>query len=1137
LWNSKPVGVVSAGERDGDPADVQKTPVGRGAEGGKKVTRDRWYGSRALALTLALLLGGLGSGWAAEQASVQRAELDKARQLLAQGAYARAKAVFETLKKTGTDAATPEALDRDIARCNEGLVAEVRAQEAAEAEAARTAAARKQREEATLARLKAMRDEAVELQKREEYDKATEIYAKVSQAYLEMRVREALGLMGRGRYAEAKDILAKAEEGIEQHKIKIDPELRQQMAAATARMDVLVENRAAALELLGAPDTTGVGTRFLADEYFDKGKDALGRNDGEAAHNWLRLAKHYEDALAKERREQLPGLLAQAVALRDKNVEETRRKFEEAQAKQDLLERARIFSASLEQVEKVRMGRDVQMAEDNYQLALKAYDNLKLQDALKHIEEALRWYPMHKKAAWLKSRIEAELGVGERLEPMARSLRNEHRIRTEMVEVRLATGLQEADELMAKGQYEDAVGKYVECQSLVRYLRGERDLTGEENRIRGNLEEARRLLSEQKRREEMDRKIRSQEAIAGTVRALEMADRRERAQFLRMAYEEYTRGKYQSCIEMCEKIDQIDPGNQAAKELRKNAIKAQRQRDWQVLEEENREARRREVLSLKEKLLWQDAIVKYPSREVWREIERRGPVPLPSGEAVTTPADLDLEQALQKEVEFSFEGTPLKDVVDFLRQVVQKNLVLDERSIAEDERLVTMTLSKVPLQSALNLILGQDMGYIIKDGAIFISTRDRLRAVEPMDFRIYDVRDLTQSNARGQDTTDDDDDTSSTSTTSTTSTSSGSSDVVGLIRLLTGPENWRSVAVVGGTGDDDDDTSSTDLLSSDVEGEEGRTGGTMVLREPGDLLVNQTKRIHAQIEDILTKLRELIDVQVSIEARIVNFTDDFYREVGTNWSNITWSSRKYDLGLFTFPRTSWEITQITSASSVPSGQLDILPDFQVSAKFLDHGQAAAFIRAVKASTYAQVMQAPAITLINTNQGTIQITKNQAYVSTFTIGEAGAAAPTIATFSTGVTLDVTPVVSADRRYVELDLTPDISTGELQSFSFSEVRLGGNNNGATIVTTQIQQPVEDQQTVETVVRVPDRGTLVIGGLSRAADYRQESGIPFLANLPFLKRLFTRMAEYKQRQHLLMLVTPTILIQQEQEDKIPH
>ena len=87
----------------------------------------------------------------------------------------------------------------------------------------------------------------------------------------------------------------------------------------------------------------------------------------------------------------------------------------------------------------------------------------------------------------------------------------------------------------------------------------------------------------------------------------------------------------------------------------------------------------------------------------------------------------DLEQALEKEIEFSFVRTPLKDVVNFIGQVVQKNIVLDPKAVAKDERLVTLTVRRIPLKKALDLILGKDMGYIIKDRAIFISTKSRLR--------------------------------------------------------------------------------------------------------------------------------------------------------------------------------------------------------------------------------------------------------------------------------------------------------------------------------------------------------------------------------------------------------------------------
>lgn len=90
---------------------------------------------------------------------------------------------------------------------------------------------------------------------------------------------------------------------------------------------------------------------------------------------------------------------------------------------------------------------------------------------------------------------------------------------------------------------------------------------------------------------------------------------------------------------------------------------------------------------------------------------------------VETPHDIPLALDLAKHVSYSFEGTPLKDVVDFLRQLCKVNFVIEPNVIAEDERLVTMTLSKVPLGRALNLVIGADLRIVIRDGAIVIERR------------------------------------------------------------------------------------------------------------------------------------------------------------------------------------------------------------------------------------------------------------------------------------------------------------------------------------------------------------------------------------------------------------------------------
>jgi len=90
----------------------------------------------------------------------------------------------------------------------------------------------------------------------------------------------------------------------------------------------------------------------------------------------------------------------------------------------------------------------------------------------------------------------------------------------------------------------------------------------------------------------------------------------------------------------------------------------------------------------------------------------------------TPPWERKLRAALKKRMSCSFEDTPLRDVVAFLRQMTQTNFVLDQAAIAKGEPLVTMTLKDVTVESVLNLALGQEFEWVIRDEVIFISTRD-----------------------------------------------------------------------------------------------------------------------------------------------------------------------------------------------------------------------------------------------------------------------------------------------------------------------------------------------------------------------------------------------------------------------------
>ncbi len=98
---------------------------------------------------------------------------------------------------------------------------------------------------------------------------------------------------------------------------------------------------------------------------------------------------------------------------------------------------------------------------------------------------------------------------------------------------------------------------------------------------------------------------------------------------------------------------------------------------------------------------------------------------------------------LSELVSFDFVVTPLEDVVGFLSGLKKVNMVIDERGMKEREHLdVTLRLKEVRLEDALHWItVLLDLHHVVRDGAIFISTREGIRARDFTTMTRYDRRE------------------------------------------------------------------------------------------------------------------------------------------------------------------------------------------------------------------------------------------------------------------------------------------------------------------------------------------------------------------------------------------------------------
>ncbi|MFQ5590548.1 MAG: hypothetical protein ACE5HE_05245 [Phycisphaerae bacterium] len=221
----------------------------------------------------------------------------------------------------------------------------------------------------------------------------------------------------------------------------------------------------------------------------------------------------------------------------------------------------------------------------------------------------------------------------------------------------------------------------------------------------------------------------------------------------------------------------------------------------------------------------------------------------------------------------------------------------------------------------------------------------------------------------------------------------------------------------------------------------------------------------------------------------------------------------------------------TMPSDVPGSFAgsNVGPALSIFGSFLDNIQVDFLIRATQADSRTSVLTAPRLVVFNGGSAWVAVTVQTNFVSglnPIVAQGAVAQAPQTQTIDAGASLFVRATVTADRRYVMMLLAPGVTRLlSLNSFTFS--------GGTGAFPAFIQLPTLSAQRLQTVVSVPDGGTLLIGGQKLSSETEVEAGVPILSKIPILKRAYSARTLVKDEQTLLILIKPKILIQSEQEE----
>lgn len=165
------------------------------------------------------------------------------------------------------------------------------------------------------------------------------------------------------------------------------------------------------------------------------------------------------------------------------------------------------------------------------------------------------------------------------------------------------------------------------------------------------------------------------------------------------------------------------------------------------------------------------------------------------------------------------------------------------------------------------------------------------------------------------------------------------------------------------------------------------------------------------------------------------------------------------------------------------------------------------LNALIQDSQARVLTNPRLTIQHGVEASFNSTTNVPILSTTTT--ATTTTQTVQQLAIGEQLQITPFIDESTRTVTMSLRPNIST-----------------RGNTVSVGTQSVPEQNTRNVETILRVKDGDSAVIGGLMRKIDNEQVSKIPLLGDIPILGSLFSTTSREKEDVEVVIIVTPRIL-----------
>jgi MSHA biogenesis protein MshL len=455
-------------------------------------------------------------------------------------------------------------------------------------------------------------------------------------------------------------------------------------------------------------------------------------------------------------------------------------------------------------------------------------------------------------------------------------------------------------------------------------------------------------------------------------------------------------------------------------------------------------------------------------------------------EAPAKPADLEELWVTQVEekrkleerlLSFSVKGVDVREVLRGLAQAGELNIVFDP----DISGSVTIDLKDVTLADALEMILGPL-------GLEYRRERNVIRVRKPqLETRIFtlDYVNLMRSGT-------------STMSVSASAASTGGVTSGGTTGTTTGPTPVVGGGLAGGSISVDSRQRETEFykdIADDLKPLLSPQGRLAVNKQSGTVAVTDFPANLRQVAAFLETVTGTILRQVLINAQVLEVTlNDSFR-FGIDWTVVA---------------------EILASQGTLTALQRLSPNtglFQIGVTGSDYS---VVIDTISTQGEVNVLSNPRVTALNNQKAVIRVARDDVFfVTQVSIVEQGGQLIERTTqtipqvVSIGVTLDVTPQIASDGM-VTMHIHP-IVTDKL---------------GDAVAPTGETAPIVSIRETDTLVRVADGQTVIIGGLMEDKDDDRAEKVPVIGDIPFLGGLFRKTTKTGRKSELVILLTPTVL-----------